>query len=155
MFCENRSLAVNVRLYKAEDFYQGIQREIREYGDYPMREGQRVGTVAFRDFVRYIQNGHDRDPHWNVQTQRLMLDLISYDFIGRYETFADDFATVMDRFDAPEDVRAMAFTLCGRTYKIPLAVAYDSDLAGVVYDIYREDFETFDYDRDSWMFEGE
>jgi len=36
-----------------------------------------------------------RDPHWNVQTQRLMLDLISYDFIGRYETFADDFATVL------------------------------------------------------------
>ena len=115
-----------------------------------------MGTVAFRDFVRFLHDGgRPLDPHWVGQAKRLMLDMISYDFIGRYEAFARDFTTVMERLNAPEEVRVIGATPHGLSYKIPLAVAYDSPLAGIVYKMYEDDFETFDYERDSWMFIGE
>ena len=37
------------------------------------------------------------------------------------------------------------------TQRLPLAIAYDKALADYVYGIYRDDFEAFGYDRDSWM----
>ena len=135
---------------KAEEWYQRVQRAIREYCDYP----ERVGVVAFRDFVRYVQSEHDGDPHWVSLTKRLALDLMPYDFIGRHETFARDFETVMAKLGAPDDVRAFGSTPYGKSYEIPLAVAYDKEIADSVYELYREDFERFGYDRESWRFLG-
>ena len=139
-----------------EPFYQRVQEEIREMYDYQVRDGQRIGVVAFRDFVRYVQSGaRSDDGHWCIQRRRLMPDIIPYNFIGRFETFVSDFASVLDRLDATAEVRATASIFHGQTSKIPLAVAYDRELANTVYEVYREDFETFGYDRDSWMFENE
>jgi len=145
----------------AERFYRQVQEEIREAYDYPLRDGARAGIVAFRDFVRYVQSGARRgDGHWCVQSGRLMPDMIPYDFIGRFETFARDFRAVLERLAAPApappaEVLASATKRRGGTPKICHAAAYDKELAGAVYEIYKEDFETFGYDRDSWMFEDE
>ena len=38
-------------------------------------------------------------------------------------------------------------------HQIYHAAAYDRELASHVYGIYREDFETFGYDQDSWLFD--
>ena len=140
----------------AEEWYQDVQREIRELKDYPTRNGERVGMVSFRDFVRYVQNGaRAGDGHWCVQAERLMMDMIPYDFIGRFERFGEDFRTVLERLNAPEKALRTASQVRGQTVKICLSAAYDRELANAVHEIYREDFETFGYGRDSWMFDYE
>jgi hypothetical protein len=136
-----------------DPWYLPAQEEIREAFGYPARNGKRVGIVSFRDFVRFLQGGGWRyDNHWCVQAGKLKLDLIGYDFIGRFETFQRDFRDVLSNLGAPPDVVASAEKVHGQTAKICLPAAYDRDLADAVYDLYREDFETFAYDRDSWMF---
>ena len=140
----------------AEEWYLDVQREIREVNDYPTRNGELVGMVSFRDFVRYVQSGvRAGDGHWCVQAKRLMMDMIPYDFIGRFERYGEDFRTVLQRLNAPANVLQTASQVRGQTVKICLAAAYDRELADAVHEIYREDFETFGYDRDSWMFDYE
>ena len=37
------------------------------------------------------------------------------------------------------------------TPELPLAIAYDKELADYVHGVFKHDFEAFDYERDSWM----
>ncbi|HVT75486.1 MAG TPA: sulfotransferase family 2 domain-containing protein, partial [Acidimicrobiales bacterium] len=78
-------------------------------------------------------------------------DRIAYDVVGRFENFAADFRTILLRLGVTEDVLALAGEVTNPTPDFPLAVAYDTELAKVVYDYYREDFERFGYARDSWI----
>ena len=139
---------------KAEEYYQGIQDEIRQRYDYPTVDGRRVGIVAFRDFVRFVQEVNDRDPHWSRQDQLVRIDRVPYDFIGRCESFAEDFRTIMERLGADQDMLGLGAVRHGESYRMPLAAAYDSELARSVYDFYETDFERFGYDRESWRFGG-
>jgi hypothetical protein len=137
-----------------DPWYSRHRSEIRAAFDYPVRDGDRVGTVSFRDFVRHIQSGaHACDPHWCVQAKRLMTDIIPYDFIGRFERFGDDFRSVLQRLNASAELLRAELPVCNQTPKIPLAAAYDRDLADTVYEMNQEDFETFGYHRDSWMYQ--
>jgi len=79
--------------------------------------------------------------------------LISYDFVGRFETFQADFKALLERLGAPPEIVASAEKVHGQTAKICLPAAYDRELADTVYAIYRDDFEAFAYERDSWMFQ--
>ncbi|MCX6050057.1 MAG: sulfotransferase family protein [Chloroflexi bacterium] len=134
--------------------YIGFREAIRQQAGYPTPVGTPLGKVGFADFVKYIatQPDEQRDGHWKSQTGSLHLDAIRYDFIGRVETFEQDFRTVLQRFNAPA---ALLVTLAERvntTAQLPLAAAYHKELADLVYSIYQDDFETFGYGRDSWMF---
>jgi sulfotransferase famil protein len=136
-----------------DPWYVPIQAEIREAFDYPIKDGKRVGTVAFRDFVRFLEAGNHRyDGHWCLQVGRLTRDLIPYDYVGRYETFQRDLRALLERLGAPPEVVATAEEVHGQSFRAPLAVSYDKELADVVYAMYREDFEAFAYDRDSWRY---
>jgi hypothetical protein len=138
----------------AESWYRNVQSEIRERYDYPLRDGERAGRVAFRDFVRFVtEGGHSGDGHWCSQSARLMQDMIPYDFIGHFQTFQKDLEAVLDRLDAPAGVREMASTVRGQSPRINLAVAYDRELAAAVHAWYSEDFGAFGYEKDSWMFD--
>ena len=135
-----------------DPWYLPVQEEIREAFGYPVKGGRRVGIVSFRDFVRFIQEGNRRyDNHWCVQKGKLKLDLINYDFIGRFETFQRDFKCLLTRLGAPAEIIASAEKVHGQTTKICLPAAYDRELADAVYELYWEDFEAFGYERDSWM----
>lgn len=139
---------------KAEEYYQGVQDEIRQQYDYPTVDGRRAGVVAFRDFVRFVREGNDRDPHWSPQHQLVRADRIAYDFIGRYESFAEDYRKIMGRLGAAQEVLDIGTVRYGESYRVPLAVAYDAELAADVYELYKADFEGFGYDKESWRFAG-
>lgn len=49
--------------------------------------------VSFPDFVQAIamQDVQEMDPHWRPQHRNLMVDALSFDFIGRMEDFGRDF----------------------------------------------------------------
>jgi hypothetical protein len=135
--------------------YQFVRDAIRAKWDYPVRDGRPAGMVAFRDFVRYVEEmaDPDRDFHWRSQTAIVMPAMIQYDLIGRMETFAQDFEQVLRRLSASAELIAAIPEAVNPTTKMYHAAAYDRELAWRVYDMYRVDFETFGYDRDSWLFD--
>ena len=135
--------------------YQPVRDEIRARWHYPLRDGRPAGMVAFRDFVRYVEQQADteRDFHWRLQTTIVMPALIKYDFIGRIESFAQDFGQVLKRFNASAELMAAIPQPVNQTTQIYHAAAYDQELADRVYDMYQEDFTNFGYERDSWLFD--
>jgi dermatan 4-sulfotransferase 1 len=132
--------------------WKGFRESIREQAGYPTPPGETPGMVAFRDFVRYVRQQPDevRDGHWRSQFGTMCADRISYDFVGRMETFVKDVSRVLERFGASRQLRDLASEIVGASAAVPMAVAYDTELANIVYEMYRLDFETFGYERDSW-----
>ncbi len=135
--------------------YVGFRESIREMAGYPTPPDSTPGMVGFGDFVRYIgeESDSDRDGHWRSQTGILHLERIQYDFVGRMESFTHDFTRILRRFDASAELIASLPQAVNTTQSLPLAIAYDKQLADYVYGIFKDDFEAFEYHRDSWMTE--
>ncbi|HVV38615.1 MAG TPA: sulfotransferase family protein [Acidimicrobiales bacterium] len=134
------------KILRHDSSYVPLAAEIRAACGYPDDT-----VVAFGDFVRYVTTHEHPDAHWERQVVILACDRIAYDVVGRFENFAADFRTILLRLGVTEDVLALAGEVTNPTPDFPLAVAYDTELANVVYDYYREDFERFGYDADSWF----
>lgn len=138
-------------------FYNRIKEQIRTTRDYPVGAGERAGTVAFRDFVRYVQDTIDKIPdyHWCTLRWGLRPDLINYDFVGHVENFEHDFKRVLLRLGVDADVHASLLEPVNQSglQRIPLAAVYDWKLADQVYDMYKKDFDTYGYDKTSWLFD--
>ena len=135
------------------DGYEDVREAVREAFDYPTVDGRRVGTVSFRDSVELLLDPSTAslfDPHWHRQVDVLMVDVTELDFVGRFENFATDFSTVLERLGAPPHVSELATTVTDATTPIPLSAAYDSDLASRVHDHYLADFERYGYNEHSW-----
>ncbi len=142
--------------------YLWLQDAIREEFNYPASDESPRAQVTFADFVHFLSDCRAKiryelkpdaiyDGHFNAQTRILMQDVVSYDFVGRFENFAEDFRAILRRLGAPEETVALASEKRNPTVHVPLATAYSSDLAALTYSMYRDDFEAFDYGRDSWM----
>ncbi len=145
--------------------YLWLQDVIRDEFNYPAGDGNHRAMVTFADFVHFLSDCRATvryelkpdaiyDGHFNAQNRILMQDLINYDFIGRFENFADDFKAILRRLGAPEETVALASERRNATVRVPLTTAYSRELAALVYNMYRDDFEAFDYGRASWMFES-
>ncbi len=136
--------------------YKWLKDDIKKSLAYPADGDGPERLVPFRDFVRYLHNAGDpvrRDGHFNEQARVLVPNLIAYDFIGRFENFQSDFEHVLTRLNAPPEILATASTVRNPTTQVyPPAIAYDRELADLVYNLYEADFETFGYDRDYWMY---
>ena len=142
--------------------YSWLQNAIWEGSSYPDGVGRRSVTVTFAEFVHFLSDcgGKVRyefkpdaiyDGHFNAQTRIVRQDLIDYDFIGRFENFAVDFRAVLTRLGAPDETVALSSEKRNATAHVPLNVAYSRELAALTYDLYLDDFEAFEYDRDSWL----
>ena len=136
--------------------YVGFRESIRERAGYPTPPDATPRMVGFRDFVRYIgeQSENERDGHWKSQTGSLHMEAIQYDFVGRMESFSHDFTKVLQQFSAPVELIATVPQIVNATKELPLAIAYDKKLADYVYGVFEDDFDGFDYDRDSWMMDS-
>lgn len=136
------------KVYLVEPRFEGVYRRAREL--YPeCFEGR---FLRFDGFVRFLcdaRNSAYGNPHWALQTSLLFPGAINYDFIGRVESFDDDLAVVereigvsFDRREGQDRSNASG-AADWRSY-------YDESLADAVYALYRQDFEAFGYERDSW-----
>jgi len=109
--------------------------------------------VPFPTFVRFVESkpeGH-RNQHWDTQRSVLLADKIDYHRIYWMETdFVTGMADVLselgisrewveERLRKPENVS-------GRVEE----PVYDEALAERVFNLYRDDFELFGYDPESW-----
>ena len=151
LFSAYKSKMLNYR----DPQYQPVRDEIRARWGYPTRDGRPAGMVAFRDFVRYVEDiaDPDRDFHWRSQTALVMPTTITYDHIGHMESFVQDFEQVLRRLNASAELIAAIPQVVNPTTQMYHAAVYDRELASRIYEMYRDDFETFGYDRDSWLFD--
>lgn len=145
--------------------YSWLKDAIREKFNDPSGDGNRNAKVTFVDFVRFLSECRAKvryelkpdaiyDGHFNAQSRILKQDMIKYDFIGRFENFADDFRAILRRLSAPQETFALVSERRNATVHVPLATAYSRNLAALTYDMYRDDFEAFGYDKDSWLFDS-
>lgn len=136
-------------------FYSNIREQIRTRYNYAERTGRRDTVVTFRDFVQYVQEtlSERQDYHWCQMTWGLRPDLIHYDFVGYFENFAQDFSRVLQRLGV--DTESLPKLLEPENQSpiknIPLAAVYNWELAEQVYEMYQSDFETYGYEKNSWL----
>ena len=115
---------------------------------------KKTDVLPFTDFVDFVVNTIDeyRDHHWQSQTRFLIWDKIRYDYIGRFETFQEDFALVLYKLQASDEMISDVTEVINSTLKVPLAWVYNRQLAELVYNAYKKDFKNFGYDKDSWRY---
>lgn len=114
------------------------------------------GAPSFREFALWVVGTCDPDAsdgHWRPQFNLLYPQIIQYDFVLKTESLGADLQKV---FDARPTLRGKdAKSMLSRFHyneSLPFAQSglYDEDLASRVADYYKNDFEAFGYDQDSW-----
>lgn len=112
------------------------------------REPARLNQpVSFAEFVRAVaeQPVSMMDPHWRVQYYQTFQPGLTFDFIGRFESFDADFRRVLLRLRADGESFLTREARHGGAADERLAEFYTPELADLVRDKYRTDFEMFGY----------
>jgi hypothetical protein len=131
--------------------YVDLRAGIREACNYKAVNGNRVGKIGFRDAVSVMLAQPELfDDHWRRQVDVLMLGIIDYQVIGKFERFDQEFRGILRQLGAPGDVLAVAGRVFNPTKPISLASIYEPSLARQVYEHYLTDFEAFGYGENSW-----
>jgi hypothetical protein len=87
------------------------------------------------------------DPHWVHQVTIIDMPGITLDFIGKVESFADDFGQVLDHVHACPALRRQSVLPFNASDHDSWPTYYTGELANVVYRAYEPDFDRFQYPR--------
>jgi dermatan 4-sulfotransferase 1 len=115
------------------------------------REPHRLGhEVTFAEFVQAVasQPVSMMDPHWRVQYYQTFQPALTFDFVGRFESFDADFASVLSRLTDSFEPYVGRATRHKTSADARLADFYTPALADLVFEKYRLDFESFGYSGD-------
>lgn len=110
-------------------------------------EADMTKHISFREFLELVssQKSLDMDIHWRPQVDQTMIDIVKYDFIGRYENFSADVAHIIEEvspngfeFDIPKPRNKTKAAQELESY-------FDADSKKLVQKIYGNDFAAFGY----------
>jgi hypothetical protein len=106
-------------------------------------------TLSFADFITFVAAIARRrcDIHFQVQDDILSMPGIRLDFIGKVETFAQDFVRVLDHLHASDTLRRTARSAMNESRHDPWTSYYTPALADIIYRAYECDFDRFAYPR--------
>jgi hypothetical protein len=106
-------------------------------------------TLSFPDFVTFATAYGHRGSDGHIAAQSMALDLpgIDLDFIGKVETFEQDFNRVLDHMNADEEMRRIAIGRVNPSERRGANEYYTQELADRVYRAYQSDFDQFGYPR--------
>ena len=110
----------------------------RKFGDNP----------SFEDFCKYLAEGGAYDnKHWAPQISLLIFPPEEFDFIGKIENLSQDFEQVISNVPALEgnEIPGRVGTTTSASDK--LDQYYDKEKYDLIYELYREDFQRFGYDK--------
>ncbi len=126
-----------------EDVREIIRNKFKEYY-------RKDKDIKFIDFCRFVCSQEDsyRDAHWKLQTNIIYSEHIDYTYIGRLEYFAHDFSFVLKKLNAPATIMVETANKVNQTESV--LSPFNFELANLVYDAYKKDFEYFGYRQDSW-----
>ena len=140
------------RPWYRERFGGEIKKKYRKPIEY-----ESLGEVTFPEFVRYIIDLHNEggyfDEHWTPQYKIVNPCFLSYDYIGKFETFHSDLEYVLK--SAYKDSNAFAFfryeeqttSMMSNTTKEFFKQITEEQIRKLK-EIYLLDFEFFGYDKD-------
>jgi hypothetical protein len=106
-------------------------------------------TLSFADFVRFTCASAEWriDKHWQVQSDIIDVKGLTFDLIGKTESFATDFLPVLDHVGASEKIRAASLPPLHTSTRRSSADYYTPELADLVHRAYERDFDAFAYPR--------
>ena len=109
--------------------------------------------ITFEDFVNLVsrQRPEDMNRHWRPQVLTIRMDRIKYDFIGRVEKFDEDVGVFLGSLKAELgiDPSSLSHSFHKTDARSKIRKYFSNPaLVQQVYEIYREDFETFGYSPD-------
>lgn len=104
--------------------------------------------VSFKEFIDYVESCNLRtcNVHWSRQVDHVFFPVLNFSYVGKVEQFGEALGRFGQHLGLADPLVADK-----RNVSFPVGFAsYSQDLAGRVYSLYREDFETLGYDPDSW-----
>jgi hypothetical protein len=106
--------------------------------------------VTFDEFVGVVcdQDIAGMNPHWRVQYHHTCQDTIKYDFVGRFENFASDFALAMSRVSSDYEHYSVSRNRHATQANELLESYYTPNLQKKVAAKFDKDFEHFGYSKD-------
>jgi hypothetical protein len=107
---------------------------------------QRLSFAEFLTFATSTANERV-DPHWECQVNILDMPGIALNYIGRVESFCDDFVRVLDHVDADTALRHRSLRPVNVSDHDPWPAYYTHALAERVYRAYEKDFDRLKYPR--------
>jgi len=107
----------------------------------------RKSLVSFEEFVNHIAQTDLRtcDLHWRRQVDHTFIKALRFNHIGKLERMEETVQRFQQHLGLGEPISA------GRKNTTDAGnVEFTQSLADKLYSLYREDFETFGYDRNDW-----
>jgi hypothetical protein len=103
--------------------------------------------IGFSEFLQAIerQDAKDMDPHWRPQFSLLAPDIVSYDFVGRFENIAADICNVCVEIGISYQVYMTARRNYGTGADSRMGEFYGADEMDLLERIYADDFAVFGY----------
>jgi len=117
--------------------------------------------ITFDEFVTYIIHLYDRkmemDEHWQSMSLLCQPCFVEYDFIGKMDSLVEDSNMLLDHLEVNENIRFNNFVNY-TLYKVSikdiakeLYSTVSNEKIKKLYEVYRDDFEAFDYDIPSYI----
>jgi hypothetical protein len=105
-----------------------------------------VSQVSFREFVEALswQDLARCDSHWRLQSEHTFRGAMNFSHIGRLEDFSTLVRTFLAHIGETERKAVPAMNVREQ------ASEYEEEIAKRVYELFRQDFDVFGYDRESW-----
>jgi hypothetical protein len=114
---------------------------------HPTKDIERM--ISFDEFVKAVvkQSDSEMNPHWRVQTTQILYRIFNYSFIGRFESYENDFVRLFESISnsgaAIPAQRHLNRTREGK--REGCRDYYTKELQDLVYERYKEDFSNFGY----------
>jgi len=126
------------------DAYLAARPEI----DLRLPEGA-THSLSFADFVVFVTAAAEihKDSHIQAQSDILSIPGLELNFIGKVESFNQDFARVLDHLKASDDARGEASKALNESHHFDWPTYYTPELADRIYRAYECDFDQFVYSR--------
>jgi hypothetical protein len=134
------------KIMLCEPGYEHIYQELM--GDMPSLYSKKL--LAFEQFLRFLETEPDLrscNGHWRRQVDLLLYPAIPYTHIGKLEQLPMTMDLIGKHLGAAHPLQVGRSNSTGGGGRDPI----DAATAARIYALYTQDFEAFDYDRESWQ----
>ncbi len=101
---------------------------------------------SFHDFLFYLENGGlYSNIHWAPQTSIFLIPVNDFDFIGKVEKINTDLQTVLHQLFQSGQGNIFRYSPHATQASHKITDYYDSQAQEIVYRLYKDDFETLNY----------
>jgi hypothetical protein len=108
--------------------------------------------ITFEGFVKYInefENIRTCNPHYRLQSDLIMANAIEYDMVAKVEKFDEGIKQLETRIGVSNLDNSKSGS-SNESYGEDWRSHYTPELADIVYKLYKNDFEQFEYTASSW-----